>query len=208
MTPNGPDVHGLPTQWFAVYLLLMGLAVSVPALAVSPAFDCTSAEGEVEQLICSDDELASMDLLLAKTYSQAIQNIPKEERDTFRAEQRGWIKGRNDCWKANNVRRCVEFSYQSKTVELQIIGGLVEAPEYQALSCADSADSLPFTLSVYQKTKPSAAVLTRGNDQVIAIKTAGGAANRYLAPNVSLLLGEGQVEVDWFGEQVKCTLSE
>jgi len=26
------------------------------------------------------------------------------------AEQRGWIKGRNECWKSDNKRRCVEES--------------------------------------------------------------------------------------------------
>lgn len=208
MTQTEPETGVARGPRLAACLLAIAVAPSIPVFAVSPAFDCAKAEGEVEQLICSDDELASMDLLLARTYSQTIQNIPKEERATFRAEQRGWIKGRNDCWKADNVRRCVEFSYQSKTVELQIIGGLVEAPEYQNLSCAESSDASPFTLSVYDNTKPDSAVLTRGDDQVIAIKTAGGVANRYVAPNVSLILGEGEAEIDWFGEQLTCALSE
>ena len=184
------------------------MSYSLPASAVSPAFDCGKAEGEVEQLICADDELAEMDLRLAKTYSQASQNIPREERDSFRAEQRGWIKGRNDCWKAEDVRSCVAFSYQSKTVELQIVGGLLEAPAYQSLSCEESTDNAPFTLSLYRDARPDAAVLTRGNDQVIAIKASGGVAGRYVAPNVVLILAGDQAEVSWFGETLTCSLSE
>ncbi|MEP1596397.1 MAG: lysozyme inhibitor LprI family protein, partial [Halieaceae bacterium] len=95
-------------------ILMLGLSVfSAPAFAVAPAFDCDKAEGEVELLICSDDDLAVLDQRLSRTYSQASANIPAEERANFRAQQRGWIKGRNDCWKAEDVRSCVEFSYRS-----------------------------------------------------------------------------------------------
>lgn len=174
--------------------------------AVGPAFNCDKAEGEVELLICSDDDLAVLDLRLAKTYSQASQNIPIEERDNFRALQRGWIKGRNDCWKAEDVRACVDFSYRSKIVELQIAGGLLEAPRYRSLQCGEDTAASPFTVSIYRNSDPESAVLTRGNDQVIAIAPQGSTAGRYVAPNVALTLADRRALVEWYGETLECTL--
>ena len=185
-------------------LALAGFAGST--YSASPAFDCSKAEGEVELLICSDDDLALLDIRLAKTYTQASQNIPEEERANFRALQRGWIKGRNECWKAEDVRACVKFSYQSKTVELQIAGGLLEAPRYRSLRCGEGTEAVPFTVSIYRNADPVSAVLTRGNDQVIAFASAGSSPRRYVAPNVSLTVDEGQAVVQWFGETLQCTI--
>ncbi len=37
----------------------------------------------------------------------------------LKAEQRGWVKGRNDCWKSDDKRKCVEDEYQRRIAELQ-----------------------------------------------------------------------------------------
>ena len=68
-----------------------------------PAFDCNDAEGEVELLICNDEALQALDRTLAKTYARAMQNLPEEDQASEKAMQRGWIKGRNDCWKEVDV---------------------------------------------------------------------------------------------------------
>lgn len=199
------DLPG-PSRYLVLPLLLALAGFAGSTYSASPAFDCGKAEGEVELLICSDDDLALLDIRLAKTYTQASKNIPEEERANFRALQRGWIKGRNDCWKAEDVRACVEFSYQSKTVELQIAGGLLEAPRYRSLRCGEGTEAVPFTVSVYRNADPVSAVITRGNDQVIAFAQVDSSGRRYVAPNVSLRIDEGQATVQWFGETLQCTI--
>jgi uncharacterized protein len=199
------DLPG-PSRYLVLPLLLALAGFAGSTYSASPAFDCGKAEGEVELLICSDDDLALLDIRLAKTYTQASKNIPEEERANFRALQRGWIKGRNDCWKAEDVRACVEFSYQSKTVELQIAGGLLEAPRYRSLRCGEGTEAVPFTASVYRNADPVSAVITRGNDQVIAFAQVDSSGRRYVAPNVSLTVAEGQATVQWFGETLQCTI--
>ena len=199
------DLPG-PSRYLVLPLLLALAGFAGSTYSASPAFDCGKAEGEVELLICSDDDLALLDIRLAKTYTQASKNIPEEERANFRALQRGWIKGRNDCWKAEDVRACVEFSYQSKTVELQIAGGLLEAPRYRSLRCGEGTEAVPFTVSVYRNADPVSAVLTRGNDQVIAFAQVDSSGRRYVAPNVSLTVAEGQATVQWFDETLQCTI--
>lgn len=206
MTDNFcPNLVG-PSRYLVLPLLLTLAGFAGSAYSASPAFDCSKAEGEVELLICSDDDLALLDIRLAKAYSQAMENIPQEERSNFRTLQRGWIKGRNECWKAQDVRACVEFSYKSKTVELQIAGGLLEAPRYRSLRCGEGTEAVPFTVSIYRNADPVSAVLTRGNDQVIAFAPVESSGGRFVAPDVSLTIDEGQATVQWFGETLQCTI--
>ncbi|MEP0203812.1 MAG: MliC family protein [Halioglobus sp.] len=184
--------------------IVMATALSSVAHA-QPAFDCAEAEGQVENLICSNDELQKLDQLLAKTYARAMQTLPEQDRVTERAFQRGWIKGRNDCWKSDNVETCVTHSYQTRIVELQIRSGALEAPEFILLSCKQEPNK-HLTASFYNETEPRSVVLTLDNDQVIAfaIRTASGA--RYQASNVDLWTKGKEARLNWFGTSLECLL--
>jgi uncharacterized protein YecT (DUF1311 family) len=87
----------------------------------APSFDCSKASGPVEALICSDPELAALDVELARLYQAVSAKMSGRERKTLRTYQRGWLKGRNDCWKAVGVgvRACVEASYRGRIQELR-----------------------------------------------------------------------------------------
>ena len=91
------------------------------ALAAGPSFDCAKAgPGSVEATICADDqELPALDRKLADVYAQATEKAVNEQPPRLKAEQRGWIKGRNDCWKSDDLRRCVADSYRLRIAELQ-----------------------------------------------------------------------------------------
>ena len=84
-----------------------------------PAFDCKAASSSIEKLICSDPHLARLDRQLSALFTTALDNIPADERNTLRAVQRGWIKGRNDCWKSADRLSCVEQNYRSRIAELE-----------------------------------------------------------------------------------------
>lgn len=90
----------------------------------APSFDCTKADSDAETLICEDSALAVLDNRLADRFAQALsaaealQANAEEETANLRAVQRGWIKGRNECWKAQDMRDCVEFAYLSRENEL------------------------------------------------------------------------------------------
>ena len=43
-----------------------------------------------------------------------MQDGNKDALNTLRAMQRGWIKGRNECWKAQDIRDCVEAAYLTR----------------------------------------------------------------------------------------------
>ena len=93
------------------------LTLPAAGIAASPSFDCAKANSAAEELICAEDALAQLDARMAQTYAQAL-TAAMDDADTLRATQRGWIKGRDDCWKANDLRTCVSDAYLLREAEL------------------------------------------------------------------------------------------
>jgi uncharacterized protein len=100
------------------HFILAALVISSPALAQEgPSFDCSKAESSAEKLVCEDADLVALDRLVAERFAAAIAvtqslDVGAEQAEkTLRAYQRGWIEGRNECWKAGDLRACVEAEY-------------------------------------------------------------------------------------------------
>jgi uncharacterized protein len=100
--------------------LAAGLCLTVStAWSASPSFNCAKASSDVEKLICKDAELAELDRSLASLYSTVLKHTPASWQNTLKAEQRGWVKGRDDCWKDDDMRGCVATEYRSRINELE-----------------------------------------------------------------------------------------
>ena len=84
-----------------------------------PSFDCAKAGSDVETLICRDAVLAQLDRSLSGLYAVLLKNSPKSEQKKLKAEQRGWVKGRDNCWKSADMRGCVAGEYRSRIDELK-----------------------------------------------------------------------------------------
>jgi uncharacterized protein YecT (DUF1311 family) len=119
--------------------------------AEGPAVDCTKAQGQVEQLVCKDAALAALDRKLDEVFKAALarDNMPA----ILGAEQRGWIGGRNECWKAQgpdtpvfltaswrvtSVRECVEAQYKMRTADLQAKWQLVASKTPVSFACQNN----------------------------------------------------------------------
>lgn len=87
--------------------------------AAQPSFDCRKTSHEVEQLICKDAELAALDRSLASLYNTLLKHTLASEQKSLKAEQRGWVKGRNDCWKSSDQRGCIKAEYEARIRELE-----------------------------------------------------------------------------------------
>ncbi len=99
---------------------ILGSALLCVALthANQPSFDCSKVKKDSsEGLICSSDELMDLDNELAAVYKQALPKATKD--DMLKAHQRGWIKGRNDCWKADDEKKCMADEYTLRIKELK-----------------------------------------------------------------------------------------
>jgi len=200
--PTSPRL-GFPIRRLTLCAFLLAPSLAVPATATTPSFDCAQASGEVEELICNDEHLAALDHRLAEVYARAAATWPTDELPDLKAFQRGWIKGRNDCWKAEDVRECVDASYRTRIVELQIGSGQLEVPAPVGYLCAGD-EGTPFFATFYSQTDPPSAVLTRGDDQVIAFIARSASGARYTAPGVELWEHQGEATVDLFGSKLKC----
>ena len=96
-------------------IILLSIIASTALYANSPSFDCNKAEkGSSEEIICASDVLMDLDRELSSVYKEARKVARKS--DQIKAYQRGWIKGRNECWKADDRKECIikEYEYQIK----------------------------------------------------------------------------------------------
>ncbi|MFM4945202.1 MliC family protein [Aeromonas bivalvium] len=189
--------------------ILLGTLLFAPLLATAatPSFDCAKAHSAAEQLVCQDAGLAALDNELAALYPKAIAEFSPEQQKSERAMQRGWLKGRNDCWKAGDLRQCVEESYQLRITELQIKGGQLRVPSPVDYQCANNV-----TLSTYfynEAKLPAAMInLSEGNNQqqVLAYQTPSASGARYEGQNLTLFTKGSDARLERYGEPtLSCT---
>jgi uncharacterized protein YecT (DUF1311 family) len=178
-------------------LAVSAAALPVAALAATPTFDCKKAGGEVEKLICSDDALAAQDVALAKAYQAAMAKATGKLATSLKAEQRGWVKGRNDCWKANGqetwitatwtvktVKDCVDAQHRLRTSELQAVWQLLP-PRTVRFACQNNPANE--VVASFFDTNPPTIRMERG-DRTHTLWQVGAPANGlYEGQNVSLV---------------------
>jgi uncharacterized protein len=188
---------------------LIACAAGFPraALAQGPTFDCAKAQGEVEKLICSDALLAALDRKLDAVYQAATAKAAGKLATQLRAEQIGWVKGRNDCWKANGkqtwitvtwtvdtVKGCVEAQYRLRTSELQSVWQLIP-PKTVFYSCQNNPANE--VVANFFETDPATIRLERG-DRTVTMWLVGPASDgNYEGQNVSFVHKGNEVKVSW-----------
>jgi uncharacterized protein YecT (DUF1311 family) len=151
--------------------------------ALAPSFDCAASDGQVEELICDTPELAALDLRMDTVWQAVLAvmddgDMPEPDRAIIRAGQRGWIAGRNDCWRSDDVEACVRTEYRTRTARLMAGFGLADSGEPTFWSCeGNPADE--FVLTFFQ-TDPPSVRLERGDGQEVMIQTPAASGARYL----------------------------
>lgn len=91
------------------------------AEASEPSFDCAKAQSSAEKLVCSDEQLAALDRETARLFGLAVKGtqVSGERKKQLKAYQRGWIKGRDECWKEPEQKTCVRDNYAIRIYELR-----------------------------------------------------------------------------------------
>ncbi|KUJ84183.1 hypothetical protein AWR36_000240 [Microbulbifer flavimaris] len=190
-------------------LLMASCAVAATAgLAAErsgPSFDCSQAQrGSMEALVCADQQLSALDRKLAEVYAAASKKATNEHPPTLKAEQRGWIKGRNECWKSDNRRACVEESYHQRIAELQARYRLVPSKGPVFFACdGNPANELVVT---YFETDPPTLIAERGDRVSLMYRQPSASGTRYQGRNESLWENREGVRITWgFGaEEMRC----
>lgn len=170
-----------------VILAMIALGCSAPRADARPSFNCKKAKASAEQLICRDAQLARLDRETQRLYLLARDGakLTRARRKELIAYQRGWIKGRNDCWKATDLRRCVEENYVIRIHELRRGyaaararngDGISRGPLALACRNFDAGISLSFV-----EAEPALAYLGWRDKAVVLKQQPSGSGSRYTA---------------------------
>jgi uncharacterized protein len=176
--------------------LAFSFATTAPAQADSPAFDCAKArDGSIEKLVCSDAARSSLDRTLAEVYAAAARKAGNEHPPTLKAEQIGWIRGRNDCWKSDDRRACVETEYRQRIVSLQARYRLVAGSGPATFFCdGDRRNELIVT---FFATDPQTLIAERGDATSLMVRQSTGPEARYVGRNETFTGTDGTAVVTW-----------
>jgi len=125
--------------------LICLLAIAAPwGASAQPSFDCSKATSGAEKLVCADPALAQLDQRLAERYKAAraitggLDTGQADALNTLRTTQRGWIKGRDDCWKADDLEACVKASYLTREGDLVAYWMLETPTSVVSYTCEDN----------------------------------------------------------------------
>ena len=142
----------------AVFALFIAV-LFFPAIAwANPkqSFDCAKASSFAEKAICSNDDLAQLDVRMSKAYKAqlaATSNIT-----SAKAAQRAWVKKREACGSV----ACIRTLYATRIPELG--GGIVVAAANNAYEPAGTfvvANTLPPDDYLSLRTEPSTKIGSR-----------------------------------------------
>ena len=161
---------------------------------LSPSFACDAPGlGEVELRICADPELAALDRRLDSVWQAVVALAEANDVqgfDAVRAEQRGWLGGRDECWKASGearfagldedeaIRRCIVGSYASRTTRLEVSWRLVDATSGPVFWTCGGNPADEFVTTWYA-TSPEAVEVERGDAVEVFLRTPTASGTRY-----------------------------
>ncbi|MEM1315073.1 MAG: MliC family protein [Pseudomonadota bacterium] len=179
-----------------------------------PSFDCARAASQAETLICGDAALAAKDRALAAVYAEALAAIRALDAGAAAAEaelkavQRGWIKGRNDCWKAEAPAACVSDAYDAREAEL-VAAWVLQAPSgAQAFFCEGNRANT-VTATFFDTPRPSARV-ERGDATAVGLLERSASGARYALPfGDELWIKGAEAQLVWRqGAPLSCEAAE
>lgn len=185
----------------------VALCVPLAVRAGSPTFDCRKAQAGVEKLICSDTTLAALDRKLDSAFRAAGAKASGPALQRLRQEQRGWVKGRNDCWKAdgretwitatwtvNTVRDCVEAQTRLRISELQAVWRLLPPRTLRYACQGNPANEVVVNLF---DTDPSTMRLERGDQTRTLWRVGADGSGQYEGQNVGVTRQADRLKLTW-----------
>ena len=176
----------------------LGLATGWSAACASdgPSFDCGGVKsGSIEALVCENAGLSALDRELADVYAAASAKAHNEQPPVLKGEQRGWIKGRDDCWKSDDVRTCVEDAYRLRIAELQALYRLVPTRGPVFYQCGGQPANE--VVATFFDTEPPTAMVERGDSSSLMFRRPSASGSRYEGRNESFWEHHGEATVTW-----------
>ncbi|MGP0594069.1 MliC family protein [Nitrospira sp. T9] len=166
------------------------------AKAQGPSYACINViGGSIEAMICKDEELSALDRKLSGVYATASKKAINEHPPVLRTEQRGWIKGRDDCWKIEDTRGCVRDEYTRRIAELQARYRLVPHSGPVSFLCEDT--SANEVVATFFRTKPPTLIAERGGSLSLMFLQGSGSGAKYQGRNETFWEHQGEALITW-----------
>jgi serine/threonine protein kinase len=80
---------------------------------IQASFDCAKASNNAERLVCTDRELAALDVEMADLYKLGLTSVA--DTNEFSGEQLSWLSRRDGC----TDKQCLVVSYNDRIKDLQ-----------------------------------------------------------------------------------------
>lgn len=171
---------------------------SQPATTEQPEANtsCNDAlQGSIEFVICDNAAIAELDNTINEVYQQALSKTDSSGESSLRATQRGWIKGRDECWKSKDQVQCVEDAYQQRIAELQAWYQLVDSRgPFQFICENDPANE--FIVTFFQ-TDPATLIAERGDQSSLMYSVPSGSGTKYRGRNEVFWEHQGEAKIQW-----------
>lgn len=166
------------------------------ANATGPSFDCDKVKaGSIEAMICGDEELSALDRKLSGVYSAASMKATDEHPPVLKAEQRGWIKGRNDCWKSGDKRGCIWNEYMRRIADLQARYRLVPNNGPVRFICGGNPANQ--VVATFFQTDPLTLIAERGDSVSVMYLQPSGSGAKYQGRNETFWEHHGEALITW-----------
>jgi uncharacterized protein len=182
-----------------LFLLALGQGAGSAAAAQGPSFSCDKVRaGSIEEMVCKDSALADLDRKLAQVYAAALKKAANEHPPVLKATQRGWIKGRDDCWKSDDKRTCVDSEYRHRIAELQALYRLLPGTGPVTYACEDKKGGTTYYVTVmFFPTDPPTLYAERGDSVSLMFLERSGSGSKYQGRNESFWEHHGEAMVTW-----------
>jgi len=188
-------------RWLTIVLMIAAACAQATdgwgsGAAPGPSFDCNKVEaGSIEAMICADGELSALDRNMSDVYAAAALKATNEHPPVLKAEQRGWIKGRNDCWKSDDKRGCVRDDYRRRIAELQARYRLVPGTGPVRYICDDNP--VNEVIATFFATDPPTVIAERGDGVSMMYLQRSASGARYQGRNETLWEHQGEALITW-----------
>ncbi|MDF1624337.1 MAG: MliC family protein [Pseudohongiella nitratireducens] len=180
----------------SAFIANASVASSSHASATGPSFACSEVTpGTIEALICTDTELSVQDRQLASVFAAAIAQTPVDETAMLRAEQRGWIKGRDACWQDTDRRSCVESEYSRRIAELQATYQLVNKIGPLSMTC-NTRPASELVVTFFASETPTMIAEYNDSHSLMYLQPSAS-GTRYQGRNESYWEHQGVATVAW-----------
>ena len=189
--------YRLSKAYYKVFAVILCVSlIGITAHAGGPSFDCSKVEaGSIEEIVCKDENLTALDLKMAEVYKEASKKAANEHPPVLKAEQRGWIKGRDECWKSDDKKKCVEDSYTLRIAELQARYRLVAGDGPFFYVCDDNpAKEIVIT---FFKTELPTLIAEFGDSVSLMYLQPSGSGSKYQGRNESAWIKGKEAMITW-----------